>query len=235
MPVGGVVHDQVDDDPDAAVAGGAEHLDELAVAAEPRIDAVEVGDVVAVVAVGRREERHQPEARDAEVGEVVDAPREPGEVADPVAVVVQVRLDVEAVDDRRLPPQVARVGDLHRRLPQRREQLAARRGRGTSPGPCRRRGGRRGRTRSRRVRDPLGELAGVVGDQHRLAQRVVVEVARRARRTSSGCSMSQSRGPDTAECRHWSRRDRRGRTASSAPRETCTCRHDADRARRRSR
>ena len=48
-----------------------------------------------------------------EVGEVVDAAREAGEVADAVAVAVEEGLDVEAVDDRRLPPQVAGVGDLH--------------------------------------------------------------------------------------------------------------------------
>ena len=74
--VGGVVDDEVDDHPHAAVAGGADQLDEVAVRAEPRVDAVEVGDVVAVVAVGRRVERHQPQAGDAELGEVVDALRE---------------------------------------------------------------------------------------------------------------------------------------------------------------
>ena len=78
----------------------ADDLDEVAVVAQPRIDPVEVADVVAVVAVGGRIERHEPQARDSEVGEVVDAAREPGEVADPVVVAVHVRLDVEAVDDR---------------------------------------------------------------------------------------------------------------------------------------
>ena len=38
----------------------------------------------------------------------------PGEVADAVAVPVHERLDVEAVDDGVLPPQVAGVGDPHR-------------------------------------------------------------------------------------------------------------------------
>ena len=48
-------------------------LDDVAVRAEPRVDAVEVRDVVAVVALARRVERHQPEAGDADAGEVVDA------------------------------------------------------------------------------------------------------------------------------------------------------------------
>ncbi len=111
--VGGVVDDEVDDDADAAITGGAQQLDEIAMRAQPRIDPVEVGDVVAVVAVGARVERHEPQARHAEVGEIVDALREAGEVAHPVAVAVEERLDVEAVDDRGLPPQIARVGDLH--------------------------------------------------------------------------------------------------------------------------
>ena len=75
MLVGGVVDHEVGDHPDAAVARGAHELDEVAERAEPRVDGVVVGDVVAVVAVGRGVERHQPEAGDAEPGEVVDALR----------------------------------------------------------------------------------------------------------------------------------------------------------------
>ena len=96
--VGRVIDDEVDDDPDAAIVRRADDLDEVAVASESRIDTVEVGDVVAVVTVGTRVERHQPQARHPEVGKVVDALRESGEVADPVAVAVEERLDVEAVD-----------------------------------------------------------------------------------------------------------------------------------------
>jgi hypothetical protein len=48
----GVVDDQVGDHPDAALAGGAQELDQVTQAAQPRVDAVEVGDVVAAVPVG---------------------------------------------------------------------------------------------------------------------------------------------------------------------------------------
>jgi hypothetical protein len=50
--VGGVVDDQVGDHPHPPVAGGAHQLDDVAGGAQPRVDPVEVGDVVAVVAVG---------------------------------------------------------------------------------------------------------------------------------------------------------------------------------------
>ena len=110
---GGVVDDQVGDHPHAAVLRRPDHLDEVAVRAQPRVDPVEVGDVVPVVPLAGRVEGHQPQAGDAEVGQVVDPLREPGEVTDPVGVPVHVRLDVQAVDDGVLPPEVGRVGDPH--------------------------------------------------------------------------------------------------------------------------
>ena len=112
--VGGVVHHQVGDHADAAVARGAHQLDEVAVGPEPRVDAVEVGDVVAVVLARRGVERHQPQARDADAGEVVDALGQAREVAAAVGVGVQERLDVEAVEDGVLPPEVAGGLGLHR-------------------------------------------------------------------------------------------------------------------------
>jgi hypothetical protein len=111
--VGGVVHDEVGDHPDAPIVRGTDDLDELAEGAEARVDAVVVGDVVAVVSVGRGLERHQPEHADAEAGEVVDALGEAGEVAGPVAVPVEEGLDVQAVDDGALPPLVAGDLDAH--------------------------------------------------------------------------------------------------------------------------
>ena len=51
MLVGGVVDDEIDDDADAALLGAVGELDEVAERAVARIDAVVVGDVVAVVAL----------------------------------------------------------------------------------------------------------------------------------------------------------------------------------------
>ena len=104
--VGGVVEHQVDEDADAAVGCCPYQLDEVADRAEPRVDAVEVGDVVAVVAARRGVERQQPQAGHAQAGQVVDPLGQPLQVADAVAVAVGERLDVDAVDDGVLPPQV---------------------------------------------------------------------------------------------------------------------------------
>jgi hypothetical protein len=69
----GVVHHEIGDHPDAALARRANHVEQVAVRAEPGIYAVEVGDVVAVVALAGRHERHQPYAVDPEPPQVVDA------------------------------------------------------------------------------------------------------------------------------------------------------------------
>src|SRR5690606_29938709 len=51
-------------------------------------------------------ERHQPETRHTEAGEVVEPSGKPSEVTIPVAIGIGVRLDVETVDDRVLVPLV---------------------------------------------------------------------------------------------------------------------------------
>src|SRR6202044_3657566 len=54
----------------------------------------------------------QPEAVDAEPGQVVQSAREPGEITDTVAVGVLERLDVQAVDDCLLIPALGHVAPL---------------------------------------------------------------------------------------------------------------------------
>jgi hypothetical protein len=107
----GVVHHQVGDDLEAAVAGGAHELDEVAERAETGIDAIVVDDVVTVVAARRGIEGHEPQAGDAEVGQIVDALGQTVEVAAAVAVAIEEGLDVEAVEDGVLPPEVCGVVD----------------------------------------------------------------------------------------------------------------------------
>src|SRR6185503_14207470 len=91
---------------DADLLRVVHEVDEIAERAVLRMDAVEVRDVVSVVAIRRRIERLQPDARHAQPGQVVEPPRQSGEVPDAVAVAVHVRLDVKAVDDGVLVPQV---------------------------------------------------------------------------------------------------------------------------------
>ena len=67
-----VVDDEIDDDADAERVGVIHELDEVAERAVLVVDAVVVGDVVAVVAIGRRVERLQPDAGDAEARQVVE-------------------------------------------------------------------------------------------------------------------------------------------------------------------
>ncbi len=102
----GVVDDEVDQHPQAPVLRGAGEGDEVAQCAEPWVDRVVVGDVVAVVAVRAGKEGQQPDAGGAERLDVVEPVRQSAEVADPVAVRVHVGVDVDAVDDGVLVPEV---------------------------------------------------------------------------------------------------------------------------------
>src|SRR3954447_4741877 len=106
MPFRRVIDDQIHDDPNADLVGMVHEVDEIAERAELRMDRVIVGDVVPVVPIGRLIKRLQPEARNSQAGEIIEPPRQSGEVADAVRVGVDVLLDVETVDDRILVPEI---------------------------------------------------------------------------------------------------------------------------------
>jgi hypothetical protein len=71
-----------------------------------RIDAVEIGDVIAVVAVRRRLERREPDEVDAERVQIIQALHQTVKIAAAIAVAIHERFQVEAVDDRVLVPEV---------------------------------------------------------------------------------------------------------------------------------
>ena len=104
--VGRVVGDKVDDDAHAERLGVVHQLDKVSGGAEARAHAVEVADIVAVVAVGRAVEWLQPDAGDAETVQVIEPPAQSLEVSDAVAVEVHVGGDVQAVDNGVLEPVV---------------------------------------------------------------------------------------------------------------------------------
>ena len=81
-------------------------IDEIAERAVARIDAVVVRHVVSVVTMGRRLERHQPNGRDAEAVEIVQASRQTAEVANAIAIGIHVGADRQAIDDGVLVPKV---------------------------------------------------------------------------------------------------------------------------------
>ena len=104
--VRGVVDHEVHQDAQPVLSRLMDQLDEVAARAIARMHAIVVGDVVAVVPVRRRMERREPDRVDAEVLEVLEPPNEPLEVADAVAVRVEERLHLEAIDHRILVPAV---------------------------------------------------------------------------------------------------------------------------------
>ena len=104
MLVGRVVDDEFGDDAQAAPMRLRHEGPEVRHLAVGRIDRLEVGDVVAVVAQRRRIEGQQPDRRDAQRLHVVEALHQAGEVADAVAVRILEGFHVQLVDDRVLVP-----------------------------------------------------------------------------------------------------------------------------------
>jgi hypothetical protein len=105
MLIRGMVDHELGDDPQATPVGLPEEALEVVERAAVRMDAGVVRDVVAVVAERRRAEGEQPERRDPEVLQVVEASGEPAEVPDAVAVAVLERTNPQLVEDRVLVPE----------------------------------------------------------------------------------------------------------------------------------
>ena len=96
--VRGVVDDELGDDSDAAGVGGAHEAAHVGRGAVVWMHAPVLGDVIAVVAQGRRIERQQPDRRHAQFANVVQLFDQTAKVADAVVVGVIERLDVGLVD-----------------------------------------------------------------------------------------------------------------------------------------
>jgi hypothetical protein len=90
MLVRGVVHDQVNDDADAALFGRVGELHKIPECAVARINFVIVGNVVAVVAARGGLERHEPYRRHTQPLQIIQTAHEAGEVADAIAARVHI-------------------------------------------------------------------------------------------------------------------------------------------------
>jgi hypothetical protein len=78
---------------------------EIAHGSVKRRDGMEVGDVVPVVAEGRRIEREQPQAVHTQILNIIQPVQKAPEVADAVVVSVLEGLDVQLVEDRVFVPE----------------------------------------------------------------------------------------------------------------------------------
>ena len=102
MPAREVVGDEVEDQADAASMGLADERLGVVVRAQPGIDRVVIDDIVAVkipLATGAFEKRRQPDARDAEVFERIEALDNPLEIADTVLIGIAKGGDPKMIDD----------------------------------------------------------------------------------------------------------------------------------------
>ena len=99
-----MIDHQFGNDAQIARMRGVQERAEIIERAEIRIDVAIIGDVVAVIALGRRIERQQPDGGDPQLLKIVQLSHQTAEVTHPIAVAVAKSLDVQLVDDGVLVP-----------------------------------------------------------------------------------------------------------------------------------
>ena len=100
------VYDQIDHYIDAVLFHLMHEFDEIAARSMARINAIVIADVVAVVLVGRRLKRRQPDRADAERMQIFETPRQSLEITDAIAVGVHEGFQIQAIDDRVFVPKI---------------------------------------------------------------------------------------------------------------------------------
>ena len=106
MRIRGVIDDEVDDDADAALPAAMGELDEIAERAVARVDAVIVGNIVAVVLAGRGLERHQPDRGDAKAMQIIQPAQQSLEITNAIAIGIHIGADRQAIEYAVLVPEV---------------------------------------------------------------------------------------------------------------------------------
>src|SRR5712691_8150378 len=106
MLVARVRGNEVEQDPDAPLAGFDDERVQLGERSELGVDRAVVRDVVAPVTIRRREGRVEPDSVDAEPFEVVEALSDSGEISDAVVVRVGKRARVDLAEDTAAPPRL---------------------------------------------------------------------------------------------------------------------------------
>ena len=96
---GGVVEHHVQHQADAALVRFADKLLQILHRAVARVNGTVVGHIIAVVALGRGEERRQPEIVNAQVGEIVQFRGDALQIAEAVTVRVHEGFRVNLVDN----------------------------------------------------------------------------------------------------------------------------------------
>src|SRR5579871_4962148 len=91
-------------DSDSTLVGGRQEALEIVQRSVDWVNGSVVGDVVTVVAQGRREEGHQPYRVDSQIPQVVELLGQSLEVANAISVAVVKRTDVDLIDDSVLVP-----------------------------------------------------------------------------------------------------------------------------------
>ncbi len=111
MLVRRVVDHQVDHDAQSTLAASLGELHKISQCAEARIYPVVIGNIVAVISAWGRLKGHQPQGRNTDALQVIEAAHESLKIANSVAIGVQVGGDRKAVNDGVLVPKIVDHGE----------------------------------------------------------------------------------------------------------------------------
>jgi hypothetical protein len=101
-----MVNDQIDQYAYATLLASMSKLHEIAQRAVTRVDAVIIGNIIAIITQRRGLERHQPYGSHAQPMKIIQSPHQAGKVADAVPVGIHVAANGQAVDDRVFVPEI---------------------------------------------------------------------------------------------------------------------------------
>src|SRR6185437_7804467 len=115
MLVGGVVHNEIDDDAHSTLFAATGELNKVAERAVAGIDRIIIADVVAIVAAGRALKWHEPQRGDSHTLQVIEPAKKALEVSHSVAVCIHIGGDRETVENCVLVPEIVDHGSCRPR------------------------------------------------------------------------------------------------------------------------
>lgn len=106
MHIRGVVHDQINQHSQAALFTTVREFYEIAKGTVPRIDAIVIGNIITVVTPRRGIKGHQPYRGDAQALQIIEPAHQTFEIANAVAVGIQISANRQTVNNRVFVPEI---------------------------------------------------------------------------------------------------------------------------------
>ncbi len=101
-----MIYNQIDQNTDAALPASVGKLYKVTQRAVPRINAIVIRNIIAIVTQRRRLKWHEPDRGNAQALQVVQPVHETAKVTNAITICIHICVDREAIDDRILVPEI---------------------------------------------------------------------------------------------------------------------------------